>query len=166
MVFACLAVIAPTAGRAGDELEEEGENIFLGTMLQEFCVDTFPRFAKAASVIDSAPYFKRRAGQLVWDHQKLAVTMALFRVGKRPACVMQITARRWVEGTWADFAVPAFGKTWDSDQTIIDLGKGHPGDYDDQHMVVRFPTHQLFRFDADQREDGRWTYKIYLIAAN
>ncbi|MFZ1726609.1 MAG: hypothetical protein WBO29_18170 [Albidovulum sp.] len=141
------------------------DNLILGLMLREFCVGTFPRFSKAESAIDSAPYFERRAGKKIWDHRTLAVAMSLSRIDGRPACVMTAISRNWKGAAWAAFAVPVFGATWDSDQTIVDKGPSHVGDNWRQHMSVRFPTLQQFTFDADRRSDGRWIYTIALIAA-
>ncbi len=139
-------------------------NFTLGLMVREFCVETFPRFAKAESILNSKPYFQKRAGQKVWDHTGLAVAMELTRVERKPACVMHVIAKRYKGDAWAYYAVPAFGATWESDETIVDMGKGHTGDHYAQHMLIRYPTHQYFKFDADLRDDGLWAYKISFIA--
>ena len=159
--------VSPAAAIAGSELitADAGLSQHLGIWLRQFCVDTFPRFSKAASAIDSRPDFERRVGQKVWDHKGLAVTMSLPRINGRPACVMTAISKNWQGDAWAAFAVPVFGATWDSDQTIVSKGETHKGDNWEQHIVVRFPTYQQFAFDADRRADGLWTYTISLIAA-
>jgi len=140
------------------------EHFILAFFVRDICVETFPRFANAASVINSKPYFQQRSGQKVWDHTNLAVTIWLTQVDAKPACVMKLVTRRWREGDWAHFAIPIFGAAWESDQTIISQGETHPGDNFQQHLIIHFPTHQTFKFDADQRSDRRWTYTISLIA--
>jgi hypothetical protein len=169
-LFAALIFVGgvlPSPVKAGGEFldGDATTNRFLGLMLREICVDTFPRFSKAASVIDSKPYFARRAGQKIWDHFNYAVTLSITRLNGKPACVMHAISNRWTPETWASYAVPVFGVTWDSDQTIIDKGTGHKGDNWRQHILVRFPTYQQFAFDADRRSDGKWLYTITLIAA-
>jgi len=167
-VALCTALLGiPAPALAGSDLitADTDFDLFLGVMLRQFCVDTFPRFAKAASVIDSANYFHRRPGKKVWDHTGLAVTMSLPKIDGRPACVMTAFAKTWTADVWAAFAVSVFGDTWASDETIIDRGAAHPGDNWEQHITVRFPTHERFVFDADRRSNGLWVYTISLIAA-
>lgn len=164
-VMAVLAIAPASVFAGGSPLTGQDENLMYGMMLNEFCVETFPRFSKAASAIEARGNFQRRGGKNVWDHKVVAVTMYLTKIDGKAACVMAAVSKKWQGGAWADFAVPAFGAIWDSDQTIIDKGPTHPGDDYRQHMQVRFPTQQLLTFDADRRADGLWDYKIAIIAA-
>lgn len=164
-VMAALSFTPTAALAGGSPLSGHDENVMFGLMLNEFCVDTFPRFAKAPSAIEARGNFQRRGGKNVWDHKVVAVTIYLTKIDGKSACVMAAVSKKWQEGAWADFAVPAFGAIWDSDQTTIDKRPAHPGDDFRQHMQVRFPTQQLLTFDADRRADGLWDYKIAIIAA-
>jgi hypothetical protein len=164
--FLCLAAVYPKPSSAGDDLLSGRleENLLYALMLRDVCVGTFPRFRTAASVLDSKSNFRRRAGQPVWDHVGVAVTMSLPRIDGKPACVMTALARDWDPGAWASFAVPAFGATWESDQTVVSPGPGAAGDEFRQHIIVRFPTGETFAFDADRRPGGVWLYTISLVA--
>jgi len=136
----------------------------MGLMLRNICVENFPRFAKARSTLDAENVWERRTDRQVWDHAGLAVTMSLEEIDGKPACVMRSVVKRYDGADWAAYAVPIFGPTWESDQTVVEEGKSHVGDDWRQHIVVRFPTGQLFKFDADRRDDRLWSYTISLIA--
>ena len=133
-------------------------------MAREYCVDEFPKFAGTPTALDSAPNFIRRSGMNAWDHVNDALIIYLDKIEGKPACVLKLVTKRFTKDSWAAFAVPVFGATWDSDQTIVDKGIAHEGDDFTQHIVVRYPTHQQFKFDADKRSDGLWEYTITLLA--
>jgi hypothetical protein len=165
-LFSVAFALNAASSSAGDELlsGRTEENLPFALMLREVCVGTFPRFRAAASVLDSKSHFRRRAGQPVWDHVGVAVTMSLPRIDGKPACVMTALARDWPPGAWASFAIPVFGATWKSDQTVVSPGPGAAGDEFRQHIIVRFPTGETFAFDADRRPGGVWLYTISLVA--